>query len=392
MLDTQQISKAMREEGFGAWLFRNFHHNDPISDQILGVPASATNSRPWIYLLARDGSAEKVVHAIEEKILDHLPGNKRIYASRGEYLSHLRELSATRPCIACHYSPDLPAVSYLDHGTATLLEHCGFTLGSAAALIQRLLGGLDRKGIESHRRAADHLYDIVAELWRRIRKEMRAEVPLWETTVQGWILGMFERRGLVSESAPIVAAGRNAADPHYSPEAGGSGRGAALKNGAVLQLDLWAREDEVESIYADISWVGILDTTIPPQAETLFRAVVHARELGLEFIRSSLAEGRSVSGERVDREVREFLIRSGYEANLRHRTGHGIDTKVHGFGVNLDSVEFPDSRLLLEGSCFSIEPGLYLEEFGMRTEIDVYIADGKPVVSGRKPQHELLHF
>jgi Xaa-Pro aminopeptidase len=251
---------------------------------------------------------------------------------------------------------------------------------------------LDKAEIDSHRRAADHLYDIVAEVWQRLRKEMRSAVPVWETTVQGWILGMFEELGLTTDSPPIVAAAENSADPHYSPGAAAAGRGALLATGAVLQLDLWAKEKASGSVYADISWVGLLDTTVPGAVESVFQTVAQARELAVSFIGRSLAAGKSVSGERVDREVRTFLERSGYGANLRHRTGHGIDQEVHGFGVNLDSVEFPDSRLLMEGSCFSVEPGVYLDDFGMRSEINVYISGGKPVVSGKQLQSEVLHF
>ena len=144
----------MLEENLSAWLFSNFHHKDTISDRVLAVDPSATNSRPWIYLLRRDQSAEKLVHTIEHKILDHLPGRKRVYATREQFLANLREMAAGLKTVACHYSEDLPAISYLDHGTAKLLEECGFALTSASALIQRLLGGLDRSAIESHRRAA----------------------------------------------------------------------------------------------------------------------------------------------------------------------------------------------------------------------------------------------
>jgi Xaa-Pro dipeptidase len=392
MLDTEQASTAMLEENLTAWLFSNFHHKDPISDRILAVDPSATNSRPWVYLLRRDQSAEKLVHTIENKILDHLPGLKRVYASRRQFLSNLREMAAGSKSVACHYSDVLPAISHLDHGTAKLLGECGFSLTSASALIQRLLGGLDRSAIESHRRAADHLYDIVAAVWQRLRKEMRSGVPVWETTVQGWILGMFEELGLVTDSPPIVAASENSADPHYSPGNDAAARGAFLSPGVVLQIDLWAKEKASESVYADISWVGVLDARIPENAAAVFATVVQARELAVSFISQSLSAGQRVSGEQVDREVRNFLESAGYGAALRHRTGHGIDQEVHGFGVNLDSVEFPDSRLLLEGSCFSVEPGVYLDDFGMRSEINVYIAEGKPVISGKKPQFELLHF
>jgi Xaa-Pro aminopeptidase len=392
MLNSELVSTAMREENLDAWLFSNLHHKDPISDRILEVPDSLPNSRPWIYLLRKDGSAEKLVHVIENRILDHLPGKKRMYASRQQFLRFLGETTSGLQSVAAHFSPDLPAISYLDHGTARLLEERGLSLCPAAALIQRILGGLNQAGIDSHRRAADHLYDIVGAVWERLRREMRTSGSVWETTVQGWILGMFEELGLATDSAPIVAVGPNSADPHYSPELGGSEHGAALQTGKVLQLDLWARETSPDSIYADISWVGFLDSSIPAQVEALFAVVVEARELGFNFIRDCLAAGESVSGERVDRQVREFVEQRGYGEALRHRTGHAIDREVHGFGANLDSVEFPDSRILLEGSCFSIEPGLYLEEFGMRTEIDVYISDGKPVVSGKARQSELLHF
>ncbi|UCF95803.1 MAG: aminopeptidase P family protein [Spirochaetaceae bacterium] len=392
MLSTKQASTAMREENLSAWLFSNFHHKDPISDRILEISPGATNSRPWIYLLRQDGSAEKLVHVIENKILDHLPGHGRVYASRQEYLSHLKEMAAGLRDVACHFSAQLPAISFLDHGTAGLLEECGFSLSSASSLIQRLLGGLDQAGIDSHRRAADYLYDVVAWVWERLRKEMRSGGPVWETTVQGWIMGKFEELGLITHSPPIVAVGRHSADPHYSPETGGSARGAALESGAVLQLDLWAKERAPGSIYADISWVGVLDARIPLEAQKVFHAVVEARELAFRFIEQSLAAGGDVSGEQVDRGVRAFLERSGYGDSLRHRTGHGIDQEVHGFGVNLDSVEFPDPRLILEGSCFSIEPGLYLDEFGMRSEINVYISGDKPVISGKHPQFEILHF
>jgi Xaa-Pro aminopeptidase len=346
----------MLEENLSAWLFYNLHHKDPISDRILNVSRMAVNTRPWIYLLRRDGSAEKLVHGIEDRILDHLTGRRRVYSSRQQFLSHLKDMAGGLQQVACQFSSELPGISFLDHGTARLLQDCGFTLTGASSMIQRLPGVLDQEAIDSHLRAAGHLYDIVAEVWKRLRKEMRSDTPVWETTVQGWILGLFEELELTTDSAPIVAVGANSADPHYSPEPGSSERGAVLKPDSILQFDLWAKEKKTGAIYADISWVGILGTHSPSRVEEAFRTVVEARELALRFIEETLSDGQSVSGEQVDRQVRAFVERSGYGENLRHRTGHAIGEEVHGFGVNLDSVEFPDPRLLLEGSCFSIEP------------------------------------
>lgn len=392
MLRTDQVSAAMLEENLSAWLFYNLHHRDPISDRILNVSQSAVNTRPWIYVLRRDGSAEKLVHGIEEKILDHLAGRKRVYSTREQFLTHLKDMAGGLQQVACQFSSELPGISFLDHGAAGLLQGCGFRLTGASSMIQRLLGVLDREGIDSHLRASDHLYEIVEEVWKRLRKEMRSDTPVWETTVQGWILGLFDQLDLTTDSAPIVAVGAHSADPHYNPEEAGSERGAVLEPDSILQLDLWAKEKQSGAVYADISWVGVLGSHTLPKVEEVFGTVVEARAVALRFIEASLSDGRSVSGQQVDRQVRAFIEQSGYGEYLRHRTGHAIGEEVHGFGVNLDCVEFPDPRLLLEGSCFSIEPGLYLKEFGMRSEIDVYISRGRPAVSGKKPQFELLHF
>jgi Xaa-Pro aminopeptidase len=302
----------------------------------------------------------------------------------------LRDLARDLGPVACQYSAELPVLSYLDHGTARLLAECGFELRSSQGLIQRFLGVLDAEGIRSHEQAARHLYSVVTDVWAQVGQALRRGDELRESVVQGWILEEFRRRGLVSESAPAVALGAHAADPHYEPEAGVEGRDAVLKAGQVLLLDIFAREDRTGSVYADITWVGVLAPHPEAQVERAFAAVVEARDAGFRFIDTALRRGQEPSGAEVDREVRGVLERAGYGAYLKHRTGHAIDAQLHGYGANLDSVEFPDSRRLIEGSCFSIEPGVYLPEFGVRSEIDVYVRAGVPVVSGGRPQAGLL--
>ena len=392
MTDISRASTALQEENLDAWLFYNYHHRDPVADRVLSVPRQAFNTRPWIYLLRRDGSAVKLLHSIEARNLDHLPGEQKVFTSREQFVEKLRTLSAGLRRTACQFSTELPQLSFIDHGQARLLESCGFHLVSSAPLIQRFLGVLSAEGVESHRRAAGALYAIVEEVWQRLRREMRGEASLWESTVQGWILSLFEERGLHTDSAPIVAAGPHSADPHYSPDSSESKGGAVLRRGDVLQLDLWAKDKAPGSIYADISWVGVLESRAPAEVQRAFQAVLQARELAVRIIGDALQAGESPTGEQVDRQVRAFLQEAGYGGSLRHRTGHGIDEEVHGFGVNLDSVEFPDHRRLLEGSCFSVEPGVYLADFGLRSEINVYISAGRPVISGGKPQTELLVF
>jgi Xaa-Pro aminopeptidase len=377
---------AVAQEGLGGWLFYNLQHRDRVSDRILGIPDSVHNTRPWVYLVRPEGSARKLVHVIEERILDSLPGERLTYASRGEFLEGLRELSRGLGPVACQYSSELPMLSYLDHGTVQLLEECGFRLRSSQALIQRFLGVLDEEAARSHERAAVHLYAIVTSVWNRLRGELGAGRPLGEGEVQAWILEEFRARGLETETAPAVAVGRHSADPHYEP----SGGGALLEPGRVLLLDLWAREPYPESVYADITWVGVLAGKAGDEVQRAFAAVARARDEALHFIREALGRGEEPAGADVDRRARAVLQEAGYGKYLKHRTGHAIDAQLHGYGANLDSLEFPDPRRLIEGSCFSVEPGVYLPDFGVRSEVDVLIREGAVVVTGGEPQTELL--
>jgi Xaa-Pro aminopeptidase len=385
MIALSRAQEAIRREHIDGWLFFGFFHRDRVADRLLAVSPRAVNTRPWYYVVPADGEPTKVVHAVEAEILSHLPGRTVRYGTREELIAALRPLAGT---VAAQYSPNLPVISYLDHGTATLLESLGFRLVSSAALIQRTVGILDDDGIASHCRAAIHLYEIVEETWSRLTSGMSRGETLTEGRVQAWMVEQFRQRELETNHPPIVACGAHAGDPHYAP----NDEGSALVPGQVLLLDLWAKESASEAIFADITWTGVLGSRVPPPVQAAFDAVRDARNRGVAYIRDRLAEGEPVEGCAVDVAVREVLTTRGFGEYLRHRTGHGIDTDDHGSGANLDCVEFPDHRLLLEGSCFSVEPGVYLPEFGIRSEIDVYIQNGKPVISGKSPQERLLTF
>lgn len=380
----ERVQKAILEEGLDGWLFWNFHHRDPLSDEILGLSPVATNSRPWLYAVPSKGEPVKIVHAIEAGILDTLPGQKRVYAGRDSFLRQLSPLSAKRWGV--HTSPEITVLSYMDAGTAETLTQRGLILVPALALIQRFKGLLSERGIESHERAAAHLYQIVDQIWDRLRHAYRNGHPLREGDLRDEIVREFENRSLITDHPPIVAAGKNAGNPHYDF----SDAGKIIERGAVIQLDLWAKEKADSSIYADISWVGVFADGPQSTVERAFSDLVAAREGALDFISAELRKSSHPSGAQVDQITRNHLIDRGYEGALRHRTGHGIDTECHGSGVNIDSVEFPDPRLLLEGSCFSLEPGIYFDTFGLRTEIDVYIHNGQPKVSGGNRQFSLL--
>ncbi len=384
MIDLTRFQSAIRDEGLDGWLFFNFRQRDPLTAHLLGLSTEGIATRPWYYLIPSAGEPLKVVHAIEAGALDSLPGLTEPYASRAELLSILARAPKGR--VAAQYSQELPIVSLLDHGTALLLEASGFTLVSSAGLIQRAIGLIDAAGAASHERAARHLYEIIDLVWKRIDRRMAEGARPTEGAVQSWILAEFEARGLVFDHAPIVGSGPHSSDPHYEPHGGGS----PLALGEVLQLDIWAKERGPDSVYADISWVGFLAPAPTEEVRSVFDAVKRARDRAVSFIREQRAAGRSVTGAEVDAQARAILVESGYARGIKHRTGHGIDRELHGYGVNLDSVEFPDSRSIIEGSCFSVEPGLYLGDFGLRSEIDVYLLDSELHISGGTPQAELL--
>ncbi|MDR1904689.1 MAG: aminopeptidase P family protein [Treponema sp.] len=370
------MKEAIRKEQLDGWLFCNFRHRDKLADEILKIRSGFTNSRRWIYAVPLEGEPLKIVHAIEGEALNDLPGREITYISRDDLLAGLKRLGGKRWGV--HSSPALAAISYLDAGTAETFREAGLILCSAAGLVQRFKGLLDRDAIASHERAAEHLYQIVEIAWDRVKRAYTGGMELYEGNIQDLINDEFARRHLVTDHLPIVAAGGNSGNPHYDF----SGMGARFKEGDVIQFDLWAKENKPGAVIADISWAGIFAAGAPEGIAKTFGDLVNAREGALRYIEEELSSCRNLSGADVDRKTRSLLIDLGYEAALKHRTGHGIDTEVHGSGVNMDSVEFPDSRLILEGSCFSLEPGIYFPDFGFRTEIDVYIQNGRPVVSG----------
>jgi Xaa-Pro dipeptidase len=386
MLDIERTRSAIREEGLDGWLFLTMHHRDEIADAALGIGRDRMNTRQWAYLIAADRPPVAIVHDIEPSILEHLPGQSIRYHARDAFVSALATALPRGSRIAAQFSPDIPIGSFLDHGTAQLLQGLGVTLVPSANLVARCLGALEPEGVRSHEAAAAVLYGAVAAAWARIVKEIGRGAPVREGDVQGWISAHLAAAGLVSDAPAHVAAGANSANPHYEL----SGGGAPLEQGSVVQFDVWAREDSPAAVFADISWVGVVDRKPSADQQAAFDAVVDAREASIDLITRSLAEGREVRGRDVDEAARACLQARGFAGAVRHRTGHAIGHRVHGYGVNLDSVEFPDSRPLREGACFSIEPGVYLEQFGMRTEVNGLIRGGALAISGGDRQRALL--
>lgn len=382
----ERVAPALRAAGLSGWLFYNIYHRDHVADAILGVPADALNTRPWACLVRADGSVERIVHAIEAQLLDHLPGQVTRYASRDQFLRCLRAACRDRQPVALNYSAAIPALSLVDHGIVLLLQQLAIPAVSAETLVQRVLGVLDAAARASHERAAAALRAIVDATWKRLAQALRRGSEVTEGEVRDWISGGFRAHGLVTEEPPLVAAGANSSDPHYQP----AGAGAAIEPDQILQFDLWAKEPAPGAVYADISWVAWTGAALPAEPAVTFGAVRAARDGAVALIRERLGQAQPVTGAEVDRRARAILDRHGLLAYVRHRTGHAIDARLHGIGVNLDAVEFPDPRPLLDGSCFSIEPGVYRDGYGMRSEINAYVRGSELVVSGGAPQRAVL--
>lgn len=384
------IKKSIQEEStltsIEGWIFTNFHHRDHITDQLLELSPDSVSTRRWVYFLPTQGTPQKIVHRIEANILDSLPGDTLSFSSLEELENILQNYKDQKWAILS--DKHLSVISQVDGGFIELLTDCGIKITSAATLVQRCKGLLSPAGIKSHERAASLLYKIVEEAWELVCFKYNTEQPLSEREIDQFILKRFSDYSLTTDHPPIIAFGKNAGNPHYEVPENNS---AIAQKGDIIQFDLWAKEQFARDeqgkitseagIYADISWVGVYDKDISPEIEKYFSQLCKARDVVFQTIENSPSP-YDITGASLDKAVREALISFGYKDFIKHRTGHGIDTECHGSGVNLDSIEFPDNRKLLEGSCFSVEPGIYLPSFGMRTEIDIYISHGKPQISG----------
>lgn len=381
------IHSALKEESIqnnvSGWIFTNFHNRDSFTDSLLGIKGDIVSTRRWIYVVLTNGEEIKILHAIEPHSLDALPSSESlVYASQSELINHLSLIAQKYGnTFALLSDENISVISTVDGGFISLLSKCGIQPVTAAPLVQRCKGLLTPAQLESQERAGAILYQTVYDAWQLLQDRFKSGKSISEYEVQQFIMSGFNKNGLVTDHAPIVAFGSNAGNPHYEPSENES---AYAREGDIIQVDLWAKENTAEAAYADISWVGIYAHQVPDTIQKCWETLTRARDSVCQLICANSSENEKTTGAFLDASVRKILVEGGYESGLKHRTGHGIDTECHGSGVNLDSVEFPDFRQLLEGSSFSVEPGLYFDTFGLRTEIDVYIQNGKPVISGRK--------
>jgi Xaa-Pro aminopeptidase len=366
-MDIPGVQAVLKEERLDGWLLYTFGGSNPLALQVLGL-GHLHLTRRLAYFLPQEGEPTLLVHAIEASLLPSLPGKRRTYHTWQGFVEALAEVLENKRRVALEYVPggQIPYLSRVDGGTLDLLRGMGLELTSSWPLLL-LFQTWDQERLQSHRRAAAGLVRAKEEALALLRENPRAT----EKEVQTRMVEVLKGLGLTFDHPPMVAFGVHSANPHHEPTE------KPLERGEVVLLDLWAKEPG--GVYADLTWIAGLEAG--EAAHRAFQAVREARDQALAFVERAYREGRHPRGYEVDRVARGVLEALGYGPYVRHRTGHHLGEEVHGSGPHLDDLETHDFRPLVPGLAFTVEPGVYLPGFGVRTEVDVYLHPHGPEVT-----------
>jgi Xaa-Pro aminopeptidase len=381
----EAIQAAILEAGFDGWLFYDHHHRDPIAGRILGLDPNAHITRRWYYFIPAEGEPRKLVHRIEQGRLDSLPGTKGLYSSWQELGEGLEAMLGGFNRLAMQYSPNnaIMYVSMVDAGTVEFLRRLGKQVVSSADLVSQFEAVLDEEQIASHATAQRSIDAIVAEFWleigRRLRPADGGTGEVTEYAMVEWLSEALRREGLVWENGPNVSANANSSDSHYEPTAE---RSSPIREGDFVLIDIWGRLEKPGSIFYDITWTGVVGREPTLLEQRVFETVRDARDAAIAAVEQAFADGRPIRGFEADDAARAVIVEAGFGQYFTHRTGHNIAIELHGSGAHLDNLETHDVRRILPNTCFSVEPGIYLPEFGVRSEVNMRTSVGKAWVTG----------
>jgi Xaa-Pro dipeptidase len=380
-MELASIQREIRAQGLDGWLFFDHHLRDPLAYRVLGIQPPRTPTRRWYYLIPAQGEPRGLVHRVEPLMLGALPGERIPYSSWTEQVDGLRRLTAGMRRVAMQYSPQcaIPYVSMVDGGTLELVRGLDIEVASSAELIQTFEARWTPAMLESHLEAGRRVDAIRAAAFALIRERTRNAAALQELEVKRFVLDRFAKSGLICDDGPIVGVNANSANPHYEPTEEVS---SPICCGDWVLLDMWAKLDRPGSAYYDITWTGFCGDSPTDEMRNVFAAVTGARDTGIQRVTEAMAKGQALRGFEVDDAVRGYIESRGYGAWFTHRTGHSIGQDVHGNGANMDNLETHDERPIAPWTCFSIEPGVYLREFGVRAEIDMFAGEGEARVTG----------
>jgi Xaa-Pro aminopeptidase len=391
-MNLEAMQAAIRDAGFDGWLFYDHHHRDPIGGHILGLDEKAHITRRWYYFVPVEGEPRKLVHRIEQGRLDALPGVKGWYSSWQELGAGLEAMLGGARRLAMQYSPNnaIMYVSMVDAGTVEFLRGLGKEIVSSADLVSQFEAVLSEEQVASHCAAQKAIDTILAEGWQKIGRSLRPSKgkkgKLTEFQMVEWLSSAMRNEGLVWENGPNVSANANSSDSHYEPTAESS---SPIREGDFVLIDIWGRVEKPDSVFYDITWTGVVGREPTEKEQLVFETVRNARDAAVAAVEQAFAEGRAMRGFEGDDAARVVIREAGFGNFFTHRTGHNIAKEIHGPGAHLDNLETHDERLILPHTCFSVEPGIYLPEFGVRSEVDMLTAPGKAWVTG-KLQRELV--
>ncbi len=383
-LDVSAVQEALREDNLDGWLLYDFHGSNPIARRVTGLNTGAKlTTRRWYYLIPSSGEPRALVHTIERDRLNHLPGDKMEYAGHDQHKSGLRSLVNGCASVAMEFSPEcaIPYVSRVDAGTVDAIRTLGVDVRSSGDLVQRFEAVWDDAALANHEAASTALYTIKDQAFAMVTERIRGGATVTEFEVQEAMSAWFKAAGLTSDSRPVVAAQENAGDPHYLPT---RERHRIIGPDEVLLLDLWGKVTTPGAVYADITWMGYTGGSVPTRYAEAFTVVRGGRDAAVELVQKAVRDGRSLEGWEVDRVARNNIANAGFGDQFVHRTGHSLGEEVHGNGVHLDDFETHDNRRLLPGTAVTIEPGIYFDDYGVRTEINLYVGPLEATVTGQQ--------
>ena len=380
-MNLEPIQRELRTAGLDGWLFFDHHGRDPLAYRVLGLNPSSHVTRRWYYFIPAQGEPRGLVHQVEPHRLDSLPGTKIAYARWQALEAGLRQILQHARTVAMQYSPRcaVPYVANVDAGTVESVRALGVEVVSSAELIQIFEAKWTPAQLALHLEAGRRVDRIRHEAFEFVRQATRSGQPLDEYGVQQFVVRRFQECGLVTDAPPIVGVNINAADSHYAPPVSGS---APVRSGDLVLLDLWAKLEDPDAVFYDITWMAYCGTAVPERMREAFTVAVGARDAAIRLVQEAVAAGHTLRGFEVDDAARGHIESCGMGALVRHRTGHNIGRDVHGAGANMDNFETHDERPVIPWTCFSIEPALYFPDFGVRTEINLFVGEQVARVTG----------
>jgi len=381
-MNLEKIQEEIRKQSLDGWLFFDHHLRDPLAYRVLGIAVSKGPTRRWYYMIPAQGEPKGMVHRIERDQLAGVPGEKILYSSWPEQAAALRSLTAGMKRVAMQYSPlcAIPYVANVDAGTIELVRSTGVEVVSSAELIQIFEARWTAEQLATHLEAGRRVDKVRAAAFEVIRERTRNGLAVQEVEIKDFVRSEFAHAGLITDSGPIVGCNANASNPHYEPSAEVT---SPIQSGDWVLLDMWAKLEQPGAVYYDITWTAFCGDNPTDEMRKVFEIVKCGRDAAITKVQSTIAAKRDLRGFEVDDACRSVIDESGYGEYFTHRTGHSIGVEVHGNSANMDNFETHDERRVMPWTCFSVEPGIYLPHFGVRSEINMFVGDDEARVTGQ---------